>query len=305
LDLPPPPVLVAKDATSGPVRDRLAEPDGADVVVLYGGDQRGSMDVCGCEHRPLGSLARVEGYRRLVAREPVPVLLVNAGGFLDDGLAPDGGLRDDVRVADDHLVEGLRRGEWAVWNVGATDLPWFAANGFPAEVVSANLTGPTPVPKWRVVEVGGSRVAVTGVTGAADEITVDGWSLTDPAEAVRAALSEVPPADLVVVLAHEPGRAARPLAKLPGVDVLIEVGADPARFPPLWEGEAVWVRAAEQTTRLGELRLDLDGGRVVAATDRQIDLDAKVPSDPALARHQARARKAVEQARRASPAGTW
>lgn len=295
MDLPPPPALVWEDATSGPVRARLAEADGADLVVLYGGDQRGSMDVCGCEHRPLGSLARVEGYRRLAARGDAPVLLVNAGGFLDDGLAPHGGLRDDVRVAGDHLIAGLRKGSWTVWNVGTVDLPWFAANGFPAEAVSANLAGPAPIAAWRVVEVGGLRVAVTGVTGGPESI--EGWTVRDPAESVREALTGVPPADLVVVLAHEPGRAARSLATLPGVDVLIEVGADPARFPPLWEGEAVWVRAAEQTTRLGELRLDLEAGRVTAATDRQIDLDAKVPSDAALARHQARARRAVEEAR--------
>jgi len=298
LDLPPPPVLVAEDATAGPVRARLAGADAADVVVLYGGDQRGSMDVCGCEHRPLGSLARVEGYRRLVARGDVPVVLLNAGGFLDDGLAPNGGLRDDVRLADDALVEGLRMGQWTVWNVGATDLPWFAANGFPEEAVSANLVGPVDVPVWRVVEAGGAWIAVTGVTVASGEIPVDGWTVRDPTEAVREALRVVPPADLVVVLAHDPGRSARSLATLPGVDVLIEVGADPARFPPLWEGEAVWVRAAEQTTRIGELRLDLDAGRVVQATDRQIDLDAKVPSEPKLARHQARARRAVEEARR-------
>ena len=298
-------MLSAEDASSGPLRTRLSAAE-ADVVILYGGDQRGSMDVCGCEHRQLGSLARVESYRRAVEKTGVPVVLVNGGGFLDDGLAPDGGLRPDVSIADAGMVEGLRRGAWVAWNVGLQDLPWFAWQGWAPEAVSANLDGPGDVVPWRIVAAGDLDVAVTGVAGAASgEGPVDGWTVADPVEAVTEALATVPPADLVVVLAWRPGRAARPLARLPGVDVLIEVGADPGRHPPMWEGQAVWVRAYEQTTRLGELRLDLAHGTVIAATDRRIDLDAAIPSDPGLRRLQSRTRRAVDEARVGERAGSW
>ena len=287
----------SEDASSGPLKTRLAAADGADLVILYGGDQRGSMDVCGCEHRPLGSHARVESYRRAVAKQAAPVVLLEGGGFLDDGLAPDGGLRPDVMAADAGMVEGLRQGEWTVWNVGFEDLPYFARTAFPAEAVSANLDGPGDLATWRVVRAGYLDVAVTGVAGsAAGEGPVDGWTVSDPVAAVTEALATLPEADVVVVLAWRPGRAARPLAKLPGVDVLIEVGADPGRYPPMWEGEAIWVRAHERTMRLGELRLDLADGAVAGAVDRRIDLDAAIPSDPGLRRLQERTRRAVGDA---------
>lgn len=257
----PGPALISELANTGGLRSRLAEPDDADLVLLYGGEQGGWMGVCGCDARPLGSLARVEGYRRALPDEP-PVLLLDAGGWLDDAKAADGALRADVDLSNAAMVQGLSG--WDALNVADPDLPWLSAHGFPDQAVSASLSG---VPSVRVLDAG-LTVAVTGVAG----------------EGAVAAVEAVLPvdADLVVVLAHDVGRQARELARLEGVDVLVEAGGFSERYPPVWDGAAVWVRTDDETRRLGELRLVVEDGRVVAAKDRLIDLDDRIPSDRRL-----------------------
>jgi 2',3'-cyclic-nucleotide 2'-phosphodiesterase (5'-nucleotidase family) len=275
------PALSSELANSGPLRDRLAAPDDANLVILYGGEQEGSMGPCGCEERPLGSLARVKGYR---------------------AVGPDG-LGADALFAGEAMVIGLEAGGWAVLNIGYRDLPYLAARGFPEAAVSANVVSrdpETPSPaSYRVVEVGDLRVAVTGVTvDRLSLLTADRFEVGDPVETVRALVPEMEAAaDLVVVLAYEPGRASRQLAREPGVDILIEAGGYQERYPPHTEGGGVWVRSDKQTQRLGELRLRVDDGRVVAARDRLIDLDEGIPSDRALLRHQRRTARQLDALR--------
>lgn len=285
------PDLAAQDARSGSLRQRLAHPDGADLVVLYGDGQGGDEGTCGCEVRPLGSLARVEGYRRAVARGPVPEVLVNAGGFLDATPDVSGGVRADAALRDARMIEALRLGHWDAWNVGAPDLPWLAAHGFPPEAVSANLRpiDPSkPAPQaFRVVQAGRWKVGITGVSGTVPD-SMTGWRAADPVAAVRALLPALrAKADVVVVLAWHPAKAVLDLARIPGIAVIVESTGAPGRWPPDTEGQGVWVRSDPQTHHLGELRLHLAGGRVTSALDRQIDLDARIPSDARLARHAA------------------
>jgi len=283
------PDLAAEDARDSSLHHRLAAADGADLVVLYGDGQGGNEGTCGCEARPLGSLARVEGYRRAVARHPSPALLVDAGGWLDATRDVAGGVRADVALRDARMIEALRMGHWDVWNVGAPDLPYLAAKGFPPEAVSANLRpvdASAPAPDaWHLVRAGGLRVAVTGVSDKAPE-GMDGWRAEDPVAAVRALVPTLrAEADVVVLLAWRPGRAVTDLAAIPGVDVLVEATGAPGRWPPDTVGQAVWVRSDPQTHHLGELRLHLADGAVTRALDRQIDLDARIPSDRRLKRH--------------------
>ncbi len=295
------PEVEQDDAATGPLAARLAAPDGADLVVLYGGEQGGDLGTCGCESRPLGSLARVEGYRRAVVRRGDPVLLVSSGGTLDASVDADGRLRPDSREANAAMIEGLRAGAWTVWNVGVPDLPYLIEVGFPPEAVSANLRPDDPdAPRpatHRIVHVGGRAVGVTGVSRAPE--TIAGWGADDPFDALRGVLAELRAhVDVVVVLAYHPGREVESLVRLPGVDVLIEAGGFEARWPAVARGAGLWARSDHQTRRLGELRLWLGEDGVSRSVDRHVDLDARIPSPGPARRRAARSAARVEAVQR-------
>lgn len=270
---PPPasmPALVADGlaqelATEGGLGRRLSDAP-ADLVLIYGGEQGGRVGPCGCEERPKGGLPRAASYIEAVRARDARVVVVNAGGFLADF---DGGASERARNA--LVVEGLRVGGWDAWNVTRSELRDFEAWGWPAEAVSATHAGPGQA-VWQVSELGGLRVAVTGVDGSAE-------SAMTSLQTALAGRPEEP--TIVVVLAHGAFDPS-PLARLPGVDVLVHAGAHAHTYPPRREGEAVLVKSRAETRRLGELRLQIEGGRVVGALDRQIDLDAGLPDHPAL-----------------------
>lgn len=267
------PEVASERASTGPLRTRLSSAP-ADLAILYGGEQEGEPGPCGCPERPLGGLARVAGYRE---RVDVPTVLVNVGGWLDDTIDATGALRPDVVERDAVMVEGLAG--WDVLGVGYRDLPYLEQAGFPDNAVSANLVGEDGPPPYRVLDVGGARVAVTSVsarTGARGRLS---WA--DPVEALSALLPTIE-ADLVVVLAYEPGAQAREIARIPGVDVVVEAGRYTSHWAPIVEGDTVWVRSDLQTRSLGELRLDL--GEPLGALDRKVDLDDEIPSDRRLRR---------------------
>ena len=296
------PVLSAEVASSGPARDRVAVPDDAQLVLFYGGEQMGSMDTCGCPKRPRGSLARVEGYREASRKvHDAPDLLLNTGNWLDDTIGLDGQLRQDVWVMNDWMVQGLEAGGWDALNVTFRDLPWLEASGrFPPAAVSANIRpvadGVEGFATHRLLEAGGQTVAVTGVSREGMSfLQPESYAFADPVAAVEALLPELTAsADLVVVLAFDVRERMNELAALDGVDVIIEGGEFHGRWQPHAEGDLVWVRSHYQTQRLGELRLRHAGGRVLAARDRQIDLDEEIPSDRALARMSRDARADIE-----------
>lgn len=306
------PRIVGEVLSEGSVRERLAPVDDADLVILYGGEQMGSLETCGCPKRPRGSLARVEGYRAAMrARQPdVPDLLLAAGNWLDDTIGTDDALREDVRIANRWMVDGLAAGDWGYLNVGFRDLPGLVeAGALPAGVVSANVRPPdgTPGPAlWTVHQAGDLRVAVTGVSSLGMSFSQPkGWTYLDELAALREVLPRMQAeADLVVVMAYHPGRKATPIAELPGIDVLIEAGEFEEGYAPALEGETVWVRSHVQTMRLGELRLVVRDGRVIAAVDRKIDLDDAIPSDPRIAAMTKDARAEIDAAQQAL-FGTW
>jgi 2',3'-cyclic-nucleotide 2'-phosphodiesterase (5'-nucleotidase family) len=305
--LPHRPILASELADTGSVRERLPAKDDANLVLLYGGEQMGSLETCGCPKRPRGSLARVEGYRQALrkARPGVPDLLLNAGNWLDDTIGTEGdSLRLDVEIADAWMVKGVEEGGWDALNVGFRDLPFLAGTAFPAGAVSASVrpedpaSGPAP---YRVLQAGDLRVAVTGVSplGMAF-VQPAGWSWQDEVESVRALVPAMEKeADLVVVLAYSVGPKARELARIPGVDVVIEAGEFHERWEPSFEDSAVWVRTHFQTMRLGELRLVVRDGRVVGALDRKIDLDDAIPAAPRLLAMQKEARAEIDRAQQA------
>ena len=286
----------------GPLRARLVA-EAADVVLFYGSEQRGSMDECTCptgEDR--GGLARVKSYLDLARTPTRPAIVVNAGHWLDNRVDLNERLRPDVSVANEYVLEGFDMVGWDVLNVGHPDLPWLARSGrFPVGAVSANLrpTDGDQPPTHRILDIGGVRVAVTGVSsGGLNYMRPDGFEVLDPVEALVDLLPELQAnADLVVVLAYDLKRQTRRVADLQGVNVIVEAGGFRTGHDPHLIDSTVWVRSDYETQALGELRLSLSDGRVRTALDRKIDLDHAVPLDGKVKRLAREASDAMSAAR--------
>ena len=295
--------LASEIAESGAFSDRLARPDLADVVLLYGAEAGGALGPCGCDKQPRGGLARVQTYADATrARSPsTAVWMVDAGGWLDSTLDFDGVPRLDAMAANDWMVKGLRALHPVALNVSWSDLSTLRGFSTPPDLplVSAQYAGPGIVP---VVErsVNGQRVLFTGIGHTGPTMLVpEGFTMVDPVDGVRAALASAGarPEDLVVLLSSEANTAGTALAEEGLVDVVIDARQHRYRDPPFRAGDAVWVKAHHQTLRLGELRLQVQAGRAARALDRKIDLDDAVPSDPTLARWAKQAEREVQLVR--------
>lgn len=272
----------------------------ADLVVYYAGEQKGSMDECGCTSRPRGGFARLVSYVGASrAASPAASLLLNPGQWLDDPGGFDGLLRPEAVASDRWMARGAAAVAWDALNVAPPDvagfsvLPADALRGLP--LVSASITGPG-IARWRVIERGGVKVGITGIAAADPTLAqAQGYRVGRPEDAVETVRALAAEADVVVLLAWHAPEAAKAIAKaVPEVDVVIDANRHTAQEEPFLVGDAVWVFSMHEGQRVGELRLGLDGGRVTSAFDRQIDMDPQVPDDRALADLQRQARAAIE-----------
>lgn len=311
--------LTGEVVREGPLPARLARDDEADFVLLYGGEEQGSLEPCGCPHRPRGGVARQAAYAEAVRRADPTVALaaVNGGHWLDDATDIDGEWRPVVPVSNRWMVAGLEALGLAALNVGYDDMAGLTSLGDDdpprLPLVSANVAG-TGIAPYRVVTLttgdGPMRVGITGLTTAGGtSLPTPGFVVSDPVRSGRAVLADLGPrVDLVVLLVNGAPEAARSLALDPSVgqwlDIVIDTNLHHAEDPPFRVGSAVWVRAQRQTMRLGELRLGLDrapeeeGGevRISWARDRKIDLDEDIPDALPIAAIAAAARVAIDAA---------
>ncbi len=274
----------------------------ADLVVLYGAEQHGSLETCGCPHRPRGSLARYAGYAAAIERAlPTPTVRVDAGYWLTDAVDYAGQPRLDAAAKDQWMMKGLAAVGYDALNVSAHDLAGLVA--VPPDptlpLVSANVSGPG-VRRYVIVERGGRRIGITGITGpAATMADLSAYTVAPPAEAAGTLAELVTRADVVVLLSWNANEAVRTLVQaVPGIDVVVDAGLYSDALPPVQVHDAVWTFAEYQLARVGELRLGLDGGRITRALDRHIDMDAEVPDDPTVARITREARVAIDAVQR-------
>ncbi len=291
--------FAAELAVSGSLADRMSTWP-ADLVVLYAGEHRGSLQTCGCPKRPRGSLARLASVADAVRQRDASVL-VHAGYFFEDAVGFDGVERADVSLGNRFMARGLALGAWDALNVGFVDLPGLAhldpALRAALPLVSANVTGPGVRP-YVLVERGGRKVGITGITrpGVTLSEPTD-YRISDPVVAAGPLLAELAgKVDVIVLLSYQAEVWAQRLAQAhPEVDVVVDANLHRDAFPPATVGHAAWVRASYETMRAGELRLDLDAqNAVVGARDRKIDLDPDLPDRPDLAALQREARAAMD-----------
>jgi 2',3'-cyclic-nucleotide 2'-phosphodiesterase (5'-nucleotidase family) len=268
-------------ASNGPLESRLAAPDSASVVIFYAGEQKGSLDPCGCPDRPRGGLARMHAYIDATrATQSVPLVTVDGGNFLEDAMGLDGEARPEVPVMNRYVVEGLGRVGFDALNAGTPDLSGLTglgAGGVGLPIVSANAHGAGIWPST-IVDAGELRVAITGITSrGVTFVPTPAYAVEDPVEAGRATLRQLRQrSDLVVLLSYQAADAARTLAREGLADVVIDTNLHSTFDEPLRVGRAVWVRSSLTTMQLGELRLTVLDGRIVQALDRKIDLDGEI-----------------------------
>lgn len=276
----------------GSVEQRLVTGDGADLVLFYGSEEAGSLEPCGCEHEPLGGLARVVTWLE-ASREAdpaLPSLYVNVGGWLDRGLGLDGSARPDALARNRWMARGLALLDPAALNVGAADRG--ALERLAGEGEGLPLVGGAA--RTRVVQAGALRVGVAGVAWAPSPAEAE-----TPAE-TRAALGALrAEADLVLLLAWQAPAEAKALAEAGLVDVVLDADGHKAAWAPFRVGGALWVRSSAGTPRLGELRLGLRDGRIDWAVDRKISLNAEIPLAPRARQLTAAAAKEISLAERA------
>jgi hypothetical protein len=266
----------------GPLEARLSSAP-ADLIIFYGGEERGDLGPCGCPDRPRGGLARQQAYMRAAAGT-TPALAVNAGGWLDDRRTLEGEPRPEAPLLNGYMVRGQQQIGAAALNISTGDLAGLAALGRPPELpmVSANLSAPGLKPAVEL-ELAGLRLAITGISAPTLAALPVGTSAVEPRKAARPLLRQLRErADLVVLLAWSAPEAARDLAREGLVDLVIDAQQHRGYEAPFRVGSAVWVRSFDQTERLGELRLDLEGGRLQGVLDRQIPMDDRIPADPVL-----------------------
>jgi 2',3'-cyclic-nucleotide 2'-phosphodiesterase (5'-nucleotidase family) len=286
--------------TEGSLAQRLAKTP-ADLTIVYGSEQKASLTTCGCPNRPRGSLARLGAYAHAVAAQS-PAVVVDAGYWLEDAMGFDGQLRSDVALMDAWMAKGVASLGFDALNVSYSDVVGLAQlraspDGMPAiPVVSANVTGPG-IERWVIVERGGRRVGITGITPNGTTLgDAAGYTIGDPAAAGPVLDELAAQADVVVLLAYHAPDVARDLAKHhPGIDVVIDADQHRDFLEPARVGHAVWAFSHYETMRAGELRLSLADGAVRGALDRKIDLDPDMPDDPAIATIARQAKTAIDR----------
>ncbi len=294
--------LYSELAIDGPLDVRVSRAP-ADLVLYYGSEQKGSMETCGCPHRPRGSLARTASYVAASrAASPAPSLLVNAGAWLTDAVGFQNMPMPQLAVMDRTMAEGILQGGWDVLNVTPRDLAGLPGVK-PADLarlpmVSANIEGPHIVP-YRLFTVGGRTVAVTGV--AEPEVTLSdlaGYTVHPVSDALPVLHSIAEKADAIVLLSYGSAAPVRTLAQRePKIVTVIDAAGHNQYVEPFYVKNAVWALSFVQTMRLGELRLSFGpDNRVQSALDRHIDLDPEVPDEPILLGMQQRARTAIDAA---------
>lgn len=256
----------------GPAAARAIHDD-ASLVLLVSGEHQGRVGACGCEGRPLGGLARQQAYVEAVEATGSPSLVLHAGAWLDAG-ASGMELTERARVANEGFLRALRRVRVDVLNTAWPDLAALEGRGRPGLVASGLHHDDSPVLDVVTREVGGVRVAVTGMSRAGMPYLMPPGTETVPGVAgVQAALDGVE-RDLAVVLVYDDPEGARAVAQLPGVDVVVEAARYNGRWEPFVDG-ALHVRTWEQGQRLTELRLWVGEG-LERAMVRQVDLDAEI-----------------------------
>ena len=190
------------------------------TVTLFAlAELRGQIEPCGCTTDPLGDLARTTSLIE-EARSRGPVVVLDAGSTLYSRSPVPAHLAAQEALKADLIVKAYADElEVAAIGLGPMDLAKGAAQVRPARQ-AANVTGvPTEPPK--VIEAGGARIGVFGVTGPG---MAPGLEVGDPVAAATQAIATLrdQKADAIVALmTMEKKAAVALLEEVDGIDFAI------------------------------------------------------------------------------------
>lgn len=238
---------------------------------------------CRCRVRPLGGWAQREVVLDALRASSAAPLTVDAGGWLGGNVTPEiAALTADAygRMSYDALnmgpveLERLREGV-----TGAESLP----------LVCGHPDRPAGVPAYRVVAVGGRRI---GIVGAARFEP----SAPTPAEQVEAALADMPPTDLVVVLLAGGLGPMNTIADGGGADVVIY--GDGARTPsPVTRKRTIAAAPGSRGRYVGRLVVPARSAGADACTYELVAVEKDLRGPDVLVRLALRAAELREGAR--------
>jgi 2',3'-cyclic-nucleotide 2'-phosphodiesterase (5'-nucleotidase family) len=217
---------------------------------------------------------------------------LNSVHSLDDMLKGEYLLQGMEMCAYDAMTLGerdFRFGEtFLTAQTGTTDIAVTSANTF------LHSDGTPYATRFFTKDLGELTVGVVGMMSAefkaevAQVSSADGEQVDvgDPVTELYAALGEMGPVDLVVLLAHMPLTEAHLLAaELSGVDVML-ISHEPMPPVPVSQIGDVWVAPVGYDGKwIGHLNLEVANGSVVSVDQQGGKLNDSVPDDPDLAAH--------------------
>jgi 2',3'-cyclic-nucleotide 2'-phosphodiesterase (5'-nucleotidase family) len=244
------------------------------LVLLFTGDNQGEIAPCGCKDEPQGGLARRKTALELERAQGLPLMLMDAG----NALFKETTRREDplVQQRAELVLEQMEALGTVAMAVGERDLSHglsylqkaTRARSKKMRLLSANLVdkaGKAPFAASMVVEAGGVKVGVVGVSPEGTPAGEPGLTGRPPKEAALAEahkLRQSRKVDVVVVLAAIPYKEAVKLALLANDAVDFVVQSHDAKG--LGIGELVGSHAAvfpagERGKQLARLELSVDG----------------------------------------------
>ena len=239
---PTTPLVKSSQTKAAPVPIVKDWPQPAFVLAITG-QQHGYIEPCGCSPKQSGGLARrADLLRQLREDKKWPVLALETGGTLDESRVTRRQSLLKFNMIQDALngmgyralglgTEELKLGATKLFEIYSErnvqkefDLPFMAAN----VVLYGSATLGTPV-AYRVLKIGGKKVAVTSVFGNEfkkefAQISKDELDITDPVAALTRVLAQMKAEtpDVLVVLSYDSVEASRALVtQFPELDVVV------------------------------------------------------------------------------------
>ncbi len=288
----------------------LAQEPARSITLVHIGDLHGHLvprpDVRGGPGKTVGGIARVAGEIRAIrAAHRDPVLLINTGdavqGSAEALFTRGGALVDAMNMLG---IDASTPGNWdytygtarfrETFVGDATHAPLANWHQLAANLHEGSVSGAAILPPYRVIESGGLRVGIIGLTTTrgvrimGPDVTKGFAFTTGDAELPRLIreLRDEKRVDLVVVTSEqELANNIRMAESYPGVDVILSADMhERTERAIVAKSGTIIVEEGQDGAAVGELVLEVAGKRVMKWTWTSHEIGAGTHEEPAVAR---------------------